>query len=117
MFRTAFILAATCLLLPLPAAVAQTEELTQALEAYEAKAFDRALASLTRFITRNPEEPEAYCLRAMVYFAAGDNSRSVADYTQAIRLSPKNASYYFQRATVFADGGDHRKAIADYTTA
>ena len=50
--------------------------------------FDEALSDLSEAIELNPEYPDAYLMRSLIYEYIGDTERADADYERATELDP-----------------------------
>jgi tetratricopeptide (TPR) repeat protein len=98
----------------------------------EAARLEKALASATEIIRRDPSDAVAYTIRAATYRQMGDYDRAIADYTEAIRLArafaqdhPTDAlarggvaaRAYLHRGACHDAKGEPDKALADYKEA
>lgn len=54
----------------------------------EAATAEEAIKILDGYIARNPEEEEAYIIRGMKHWGAGNRSEAINDYLSAIRINP-----------------------------
>jgi tetratricopeptide (TPR) repeat protein len=60
------------------------------LMALDNQLYDKAIASYTEAIDRDPKYSFAYLGRGDAYLAKGDLDRALRDFDQAVRLDPKN---------------------------
>jgi len=100
--------------------VAQSYNFDQAVEAYNAKDFDKALDFLNRDLADNPKSVGSYCYRALVYAKTGNNAEALSSINNAIRFQLRkdklsNAYNYYIRAMIYGEIEDAQKAIADLT--
>lgn len=59
-------------------------------EIIKGKSNDEAIISLTDYIAQHPDCDEAYTLRGLRYWGAGDRSAAIGDYLAAIRINPES---------------------------
>jgi tetratricopeptide (TPR) repeat protein len=71
-----------------------------------------AIAKVSSLIKKNPEDDEAYHIRAQLYFNAKNYNGAIADLTQAIKLTP-TSSYYRERAKAYQALGQNTLARKD----
>jgi tetratricopeptide (TPR) repeat protein len=78
---------------------------------------ESSIEYLTRSITVDPKDTDAYFSRGYAYLIHGEYSKAVFDFTRCIQLSPEDAlSYYFRgKAKVFLE--NNRSCIEDFTKA
>ena len=62
----------------------------KALQAASEGEFNKAIATYTKAIQRDPKYAFAYIGRGDAYAASGDLDRAIADYDRAARLDPSN---------------------------
>ncbi|MDR2658822.1 MAG: hypothetical protein LBC27_02370 [Spirochaetaceae bacterium] len=55
-------------------------------------------AELTRAISLNPNDTEAYCRRVLLYYGKGEHNNAINDCVQVMNLAPNNAEAYYKRA-------------------
>ncbi|BCL34720.1 tetratricopeptide repeat-containing serine protease family protein [Nostoc sp. MS1] len=89
----------------------------QALNKYDKKDYQGALADYNSALKINPNSANTYNNRGLVRAQLGDQQGAIADYNSAIKIDPNNAIAYNNRGIVRADLGDRQGAIADYTSA
>lgn len=53
-----------------------------------APSFEDAIKIVSDFITRNPDNDEAYTIRGMKYWGAGMRALAINDYLKAISINP-----------------------------
>ncbi len=71
------------------------------------------IAAANRKLQQNPDDINAYLLRAAAYQHRQQYQEAIADLTQVIRLQPKNIQAYRQRAWVQYDRKEFQAALAD----
>ena len=64
-------------------------------------------------IQLDPENPDAYAIRAGVWTDKAEHDEAVADYTRVIKLDPRNAWAYCNRGLAWFEKRDYDKAIVD----
>jgi tetratricopeptide (TPR) repeat protein len=74
---------------------------------------DLCIADMNQSIVLNPQNPEAFNIRASCMVLKTDYEGAYLDFTEAIRLAPEEARYYLYRATLYPDFGDLETALAD----
>jgi len=83
----------------------------------EMKRNHAAIDAFTLRLSENPDDVEAYWLRADTRTILRDFKGAIDDYTQAIRLSSNDASLYAARGFTQSQLGNHAAAIKDLTAA
>jgi tetratricopeptide (TPR) repeat protein len=73
-----------------------------------------ALAVITEYIGRYPEDAEGYQFRALLHADMRNYDQAIADIDAKIRLGKRGADNYLLRAGFWKDKGDRARAIADY---
>ncbi|MCF7976359.1 MAG: tetratricopeptide repeat-containing glycosyltransferase family protein [Phycisphaerae bacterium] len=81
------------------------------LMAYEARAWDTALAYLKRAIIAHPRIPEFYNTYGVILAAAGHLDQALLAYAQATTLHPTYTEAYNNMALAFSLQGHHIKAV------
>jgi tetratricopeptide (TPR) repeat protein len=76
-----------------------------------------AVATFTKMIEWQPDNPEGYIFRGQAYIAAGNHDRAIADFSKAIQIQPNQAKAYIQRGQAFSAKRDSVRAIADFSKA
>lgn len=83
----------------------------EALIAYEAKDYDKAIKLYTTLIKKNPEAHQYYQFRGTVYEDVGDDALAKKDFEKSIELSPSNSTSLYRLAMVYHRSGDIKQAI------
>ena len=65
----------------------------------------------------NPDFPQAYANRALVFVKIKKLKRAIADYDQAIQINQNYAAAYVGRGNIYRILKDHQKAIDDFSKA
>jgi len=78
---------------------------------------DRAITDYNKAIKLDPNNPEVYYLRGIVYYERKDYDRAIKDYNKAIKINPKVAMIYNNRGKAYEFKGDNKKAFEDYNKA
>ncbi|MEQ1866134.1 MAG: tetratricopeptide repeat protein [Micropepsaceae bacterium] len=76
--------------------------------------YQNAVDDATAAIKLQPDNPDAYVLRAAVYLAFNEFDKAIADYGAALMRRPNDAVALAGRANAFVQSGDSARAIADY---
>ena len=71
------------------------------------------LATLSEAIKANPNDPEAYYQRGLVYQAENQHEHAIADFSSAIGLSARQTGALAARAASYLDTGKTHEAAAD----
>lgn len=71
------------------------------------------VAEADRLLAENPNNEEAYRMRAETYCQRGELDRALADFSRAIELRP-DAKTYYNRGCVYSARGQHADAANDY---
>jgi tetratricopeptide (TPR) repeat protein len=79
----------------------------KALEALSNEQYDKAIASYTEAIGRDPKYSFAYLGRGDAYQAKGDLDRALLDYDHAVRLDPNNFAAKERAAAVRESRAKH----------
>ena len=77
--------------------------------------FERGIADASAAIELQPENADAYVLRAAMYLAFNEFDKAIADYGAALALRPGDAVALASRAYAHVQAGDSARAIADYS--
>lgn len=75
--------------------------------------FDKAIADYSQSISLDPEFPDAWFQRGIVYLNQFKPEKGLPDLDRAIQLYPKYSFYYFGRAEYFMREGKYNLAIQD----
>lgn len=75
--------------------------------------FDKAIADFSKSISLDPEFPDAWFQRGIVYLNQFKPEKGLPDLDRAIQLYPKYSYYYFGRAEYFMREGKYHLAIQD----
>ena len=78
---------------------------------------EEAIADYDETIRLDPNNAEAYRVRAAAKFEIGRYEQAVADYDQAIRLNPNDAEAYRIRAAAKVEIGRYEQAFEDFDEA
>ncbi len=87
------------------------------LKLFRQGAYDKAIATYSRMIKRQPKDANAYFNRGLAYKNAGLGDRALADYDAAIRLDPSHQKAYLDRGNIRYQRGSYSDAIRDYMNA
>lgn len=87
------------------------------LKALLAKNYEQAVAYYTRYLSKYPNNPDAYYNRGLANYSLQKTDSAVYDYTKALELNPKYVNAYINRGLTFAKQGNTDLAIRDYTSA
>ena len=79
--------------------------------------YQGAIADLTQALQLNPNNLEAYYLRANAYYHLENYQGAIADFTQAITLNPDYVGAYTGRGIAYLNLGDKPKALEDFRQA
>lgn len=90
------------------------EQMKKSEELYESGKYQDAIRELTQLLVMDPENADAYLLRAISYSASGNYKLAKPDYNKAIKLNPKEGRFYYNRAVFYDYQGKTKKALADY---
>ena len=78
---------------------------------------DTAIKEFSKAIELDPQNADAYDLRASAYVRTGYNKRALSDYNNLIKLCPNDACAYSARGFVYYDLGQDNEASADFKKA
>lgn len=81
---------------------------------YESRDMEGAIATITRFIEREPDFYGGYYSRGFFYDNMGRVDESIEDYTMAITLDSTFAYSFLGRADQYMKKGMRKEAMADY---
>lgn len=79
--------------------------------------YEKAIASYTEALNRNPTLVDAYNQRGFAYYKIRQSSDAFADYVEAIKRDGQQATSYYYRGLTRFSLGYTDAAIADYTKA
>ena len=79
--------------------------------------YDRAFEDCNTAIRLDPNLPEAYNNRGIVYKLKGEIEPAIKDYNTAIELDPSFAYAYYNRGIVYYEREEYDLAIIDYSKA
>jgi len=71
----------------------------------------------TQSLQLNPNDPKAYCNRAVVHFKLDNYRGAIEDYTQSLQLNPNDPTVYINRGHALSKLKDYNAAIEDYKKA
>jgi tetratricopeptide (TPR) repeat protein len=78
---------------------------------------DRALATYTEVLQRDPNEVQALINRGTILSGAGKYGQAIADFDNAIRLMPDNVLAYMERGNAYGQTGEFARSLADLNKA
>jgi tetratricopeptide (TPR) repeat protein len=78
---------------------------------------DQAIAKWTQAIQANPQDKQAYFMRAYAYMQENDTDPALSDLTRAIQIDPEFELAYFRRAFVYMLKDEEDPALADLSQA
>jgi tetratricopeptide (TPR) repeat protein len=79
--------------------------------------YEEGIAFFSEYISRHPEEPEAYSGRAASLWYSGRHRDAISDYSRALELKPNHILSLSGRGQVLGEAGEHAKAIEDLDSA
>ena len=85
--------------------------------AHDEGRYHKALEEYTKGIELEPDEPDNYIFRGLVYERLNDEKKALQDYAEAIKIAPDLEICYFCRGDVYERIKDYGNAIKDYTKA
>lgn len=91
--------------------------LQRGMTAFQAGNYGEAITILTRAISADPKNADAYYFRGNAKFQTQDWRGAIADYDKMIELNPVFANTYHLRGVAKSNLKDHKGAIADMTKA
>lgn len=92
-------------------------EYDKAVKLMEQGKMKEALSALNNAITAEPDNPDFYSERGVVYYHLKNKMKSIADMNKAVDLQPEYSYRYSSRAYIKDWLGDIEGAIADYEIA
>jgi lipoprotein NlpI len=81
---------------------------------YKLKQFDRALADCSEAIDQDPDQANAYQLRAEIHRKRDNRAKALEDYDKAIALGVKSPAVFGGRGLLRLLDGDGAKALEDF---
>lgn len=90
---------------------------TRAHTEFDGQDYDNAIKDLTKAISLNPNNHEAYNLRAICWLAKSEYEKSIDDSNKAIEIIPNFGPDYLGRGSVYQTLNRIEKAIDDYQRA
>jgi tetratricopeptide (TPR) repeat protein len=81
------------------------------------KEYDNAIASLTRALETEPDQPEVLNLRGLAHGKKHDYARAIDDFSAALRKAPRSSVYLTNRGNALLQSGKVPEAIRDFTAA
>jgi tetratricopeptide (TPR) repeat protein len=94
-----------------------SEALRKAQQLLNRSDYEGAIKDLTRVIQNEPNNSEAYRLRAEAYFSQRQTNKALADCNNAIRVNPRDAAAYSLRGRVYQlinESSATQKALDDF---
>jgi tetratricopeptide (TPR) repeat protein len=79
--------------------------------------YEDGIAFFSEYISRYPEEPDAYSGRADSLWYSGRHRDAISYYSRALELQPNHILSLLGRGQVFAEAGEYAKAIEDLDAA
>lgn len=79
--------------------------------------FPAAVASFTKAIEQEPNEPAHFKARAMARFGAGQHAEARADMERALKLKPHDADLLVARGGLYLAEGDETRARTEFDAA
>ena len=83
----------------------------QALTAYEAKDYNKALELYSQLIDKNPTAHQYYQFRGTVYEDMGNDVMAQQDFEKSISIDPQNTTSLYRLAMVYHRKNDLKQAI------
>ncbi len=74
---------------------------------------DKAMTSLNKAISLNPQNPVFYSNRGVLYGLKGHLNKAIRDFSRAIMLDSTRSKYYTDRAIAYLNGGYADSAMLD----
>jgi tetratricopeptide (TPR) repeat protein len=87
------------------------------IESIDKKDYKKAIESLDKAISLNPQNPDSYYWRGSAYGNLNQYEKAIIDYTKSVSLNPQDALVYSSRGYAYTELKQHEKAINDYTQA
>ncbi|MCW2274596.1 lipoprotein NlpI [Rhodoblastus acidophilus] len=81
---------------------------------YKLKQLDRALADCSEAIDQDPDQANAYQLRAEIHRKRDNRAKALEDYDKAIALGAKSSAVFAGRGLLHLLDGDGAKALEDF---
>ena len=81
---------------------------------YRLKQLERALADCSEAIDQDPDQANAYQLRAEIHRKRDNRAKALEDYDKAVALGVKSAVVFAGRGLLHLLDGDGAKALADF---
>jgi tetratricopeptide (TPR) repeat protein len=76
---------------------AQTYNYEQAVVAYRAKEYEKAMDFFNHDLADNPKHADSYCYRALIYNTHHKNSEALSDINNALKYeAPKTGAFFPQ---------------------
>ena len=75
--------------------------------------YDQAFKDCNTAMRLDPNFPEAYNTRGIIYKLTGEIDQAIEDYNKAIELDPNFAYAYYNRGIVYHERDDFERAIKD----
>ena len=76
---------------------------------------DKALEEYERAIARDPQDPELYFNRGILYLDMGESALAIEDFDQAVRLSPDEPDFHLHRGVAYENLDQYDNAILEYS--
>lgn len=84
---------------------------------YNLKRYNDSILKLTKAISIDKSNKQAYLVRGHAYAESGDFQKALADYEKVIELFPKNSEAYFYLGVIWDEKKDYEKSIYYYSKA
>ncbi len=87
-----------------------TQKLSEAIDAYNARQYPKALTLLDQAAKADPQNPTLHYYRGLTRVAQGQKALAVTSYQEAVRLNPEYADAYYALALVLDETGNKSAA-------
>ena len=74
----------------------------------------QAIAHLTRALSLDPENADAYLQRGNAHISVGDLERAIADFTEVLRRQPDTVEAHHNRGVAHAQREEFDQALSDF---
>ena len=98
--------------------ISNEEKLEAAQEFLEDENYEKVLTLCTEIISEEPNNAEAYYLRAEAYYNLQNYPKAITNYNKVLRLDAANYEMvYGYRGDAYFHSDKYKQALADYTKA
>ena len=77
--------------------------------------WDEALEDYEKAIARDPQDPEQYFNRGILYLDMGESAMAIQDFDQAVRLNPDEPDFYLHRGVAYENLDQYENAVREYS--